>query len=95
MTESLEERRTAAYDELERIVQTLSDLDDERDRADGEVVDRNTPTAWALVVGFDSMTEDFQFGAGMTAVYPRGGMQASWKTIGILATALGKYQAPT
>ncbi|AMS02637.1 hypothetical protein BJD55_gp129 [Gordonia phage Yvonnetastic] len=84
MSDELESRRVAAYAKLEQVVQELSDISDEE--ADGEL-EPNVPTAWALVIGFDYVSDDGGSG-GYTGIYPRDGQQAGWKTTGILSQAL-------
>lgn len=85
---SIEERRKAAYTKLGEVVQELSELDDLDPNTQDNTA--NIPTAWALVVGFDLFDETMNPAGGLTALYPKDGVQPHWKTVGLIATILGR-----
>lgn len=88
VVETLEDRRLAAYRKMEELVYELTAiLDEEEGEADQPMV----PTGWCLAVGYDVLPENRSPGNdGATAMFPRDGRQAGWKTAGILSTLLAR-----
>lgn len=84
----IDERRAAAYRKLEEVAIELSAISDSEDPS----LEHNVPTAWALVIGCDYIDSDGDSG-GFTALYPRDGSQARWKTNGILRQAISRIEA--
>lgn len=85
----LAERKAAANRKMEELVYELTAiLDEEGGGADQAMV----PTAWALIVGYDVMPEEHGSPGsdGATAMFPRDGRQAGWKTAGLLSTLLAR-----
>lgn len=83
MTDSIDDRRKAAYEKLREVVEELSAIAEEA-RGDQDV---NAATAWCLVVGYEFMDIDNELG-GFTMMFPKDGSQATWKTRGLLTQVL-------
>ncbi len=88
MTDSLAERRAAAYAKLEEVVNELSAVIEEEEYEAEHAI----PTAWVLVVGYDSIDTEDNSDSGQIGLYPRNGSQAAWKTGGIMRQALSRIE---
>ncbi|UVK63890.1 hypothetical protein SEA_LILYPAD_87 [Gordonia phage LilyPad] len=87
----LQARKLAAYRKMEELVMELSAIQDEEDPDSVPAM----PHAWALIVGYDDLPQENEpGGAGSTAVFPKDGSMAGWKTVGILKTVLAHQLEP-
>lgn len=83
-----EQRRKELYAEIDGLVAELQELV-RVENADGDDVPE-TVVDWVLVAGFQFFEENGDRVGGVS-IFPRGGSQPAYLTVGLLHEAAGKY----